>query len=51
MVATIFLLMVFTEKLWISISSKYNKTFGKQRAEDDVEDPPALVGTFKRYKN
>lgn len=50
MVAGIFLLMVYMEKLGTSVISKYNKHFGKDNT-DDVEDPAALVGTFKRYKN
>ena len=50
MVAGIFLLMVFMEKLGQTVMIKYHKRFGKSNA-DDVEDPAALVGTFKRYKN
>ena len=52
MVASIFLLMVFIEKMMTSAMARYQKRFGKNRNEDDVEaDPAALVGTFKRYKN
>ena len=49
MVAGIFLLMVYMEKFWTSVVTRYNKKFGNP--VDDVEDPAALVGTFKRYKN
>ena len=50
MVAGIFLLMVYMEKLANNILSRYQKRFGNP-TEEDVEDPAALVGTFKRYKN
>ena len=48
MVVTIFFLMIFIEKAWISMSDLYQKKVKK--VEEDVEDPAALVGTFKRYK-
>jgi hypothetical protein len=51
MVAFIFLLMVYTEKLFNGAVSKYHKRFGEPPTEMDAEDPAALVGTFKRYKN
>ncbi len=50
MVASIFLLMVYTEKLVDTLIARYHRRFGEV-PEDDVEDPAALVGTFKRYKN
>ena len=50
MVGGIFMLMIFVEKIWDSVMTAYQKKFGGYK-EDDVEDPAALVGTFKRYKN
>ena len=50
MVGIIFMLMIYLEKSWNYLSESYNKRFGEEK-EDDVEDPAALVGTFKRYKN
>ena len=50
MVGGIFMLMIFVEKIWDSVMTVYQKKFGGYK-EDDVEDPAALVGTFKRYKN
>ena len=50
MVGIIFMSMISVEKLWNSISDYYYKRFGDVQ-EDDEEDPAALVGTFKRYKN
>ena len=50
MVGGIFMLMIFLEKIWDSVMTVYQKKFGGYK-EDDVEDPAALVGTFKRYKN
>ena len=49
MVGTIFMLMIFVEKVCNGVSEVYQKKFGT--TEDDPEDPAALVGTFKRYKN
>ena len=53
MVASIFMLMVLTEKVIVSLHSRYHRKFGRLRGIDvDAEaDPAALVGTFKRYKN
>ena len=51
MVASIFVLMVYTEKVVLSLRTKYRKHFGGQEEEDVEADPAALVGTFKRYKN
>ena len=50
MVGIIFMIMIYVEKSVNSISDYYNKRFG-DGPEDDEEDPAALVGTFKRYKN
>ena len=50
MVATIFMVMIFLEKSWNMLIEYYNKRFGEEDV-DDAEDPAALVGTFKRYKN
>jgi len=50
MVGGIFFLMISLEKVLDNISTSYQKKFGDYK-EDDVEDPAALVGTFKRYKN
>ena len=50
MVGIIFMLMISVEKLWNSLSEYYYKRFGDEKEEDE-EDPAALVGTFKRYKN
>ncbi len=51
MVGFIFLLMVFMEKLFNGVVSKYHKRFGSRQTEIADEDPAKLVGTFKRYKN
>ena len=50
MVGIIFMIMIYVEKTVNSISEYYHKRFGDQEEEDE-EDPAALVGTFKRYKN
>ena len=50
MVATIFMVMISLEKTWNSLFEFYNKKFGDEKV-DDVEDPAALVGTFRQYKN
>ena len=50
MVGGIFMLMIFVEKICDQVMTAYQKKFGVYK-EDDVEDPAALVGTFKRYKN
>ena len=50
LVGIIFMLMISLEKAWNGLSDYYNKKFGEEK-EDDEEDPAALVGTFKRYKN
>ena len=50
MVATIFMAMISLEKIWNVALEYFNKRFGEENV-DDAEDPAALVGTFKRYKN
>ena len=50
MVGGIFFLMISIEKFLDNLSTSCQKKFGDYK-EDDVEDPAALVGTFKRYKN
>ena len=52
MVGAIFMLMIFVEKIWDQVMTAYQKKFGGYKENEyDVEDPAALVGTFKRYKN
>jgi len=48
MVMFLFLLMIGVEKVWDLLEDRYKQKFGKPEPE---EDPAALVGTFKRYKN
>lgn len=50
MMGIIFLLMVFLEKMIVSVATRFHKRFGKPEM-DPEDDPAALVGTFKRYKN
>ena len=50
MVAVIFMAMISLEKMWNLAFEFYNKRFGEENV-DDAEDPAALVGTFKQYKN
>ena len=50
MVGCIFFLMISIEKLFDNMVELYQKRFGDYK-EEDIEDPAALVGTFKRYKN
>ena len=49
LVCVLFMLMIYMEKLWTSAVEKLSDLCGKKR--EDEEDPAALVGTFKRYKN
>jgi len=49
MVAFLFLMMIAAEKVWDMMEEKYRKAFGIRQEQE--EDPAALVGTFKRYKN
>lgn len=48
-VAVLFFLMIFLEKIWTSTADKIHDVCG--RKPKDEENPAALVGTFKRYKN
>jgi hypothetical protein len=50
LVGGIFMLMIFVEKIWDRGMTVYQNKFGGDKSED-IEDPAALVGTFKRYKN
>ena len=50
MMGSIFLLLVYMEKAFDALATKYNQRFGAKSAQDE-ESPAALVGTFKRYKN
>jgi len=49
LVGFLFMGMIAIEKMWEFVETKYNEHFGI--VEEDEEDPAALVGTFKRYKN
>jgi len=52
MVATIFFIMIFVEKVCDSVNDIYQKKFHPEDQEDpEAVDPASLVGTFKRYKN
>ena len=48
-VAVLFFLMLFVEKVWNSTTDCIHDICG--RKPKDEENPAALVGTFKRYKN
>ena len=50
MVGIIFMLMIVFEKTCNCVTEFYQKRVGTYE-EEDAEDPAALVGTFKRYKN
>ncbi len=49
LVGILFLLMIYVEKAWASTTDRLHDLCG--RKPKDEEDPAALVGTFKRYKN
>eukprot|EP00096_Caligus_rogercresseyi_P006237 TRINITY_DN22539_c0_g1_i1.p1 TRINITY_DN22539_c0_g1~~TRINITY_DN22539_c0_g1_i1.p1 ORF type:complete len:121 (-),score=44.75 TRINITY_DN22539_c0_g1_i1:460-822(-) len=51
MVGLIFLVMISLEKVCDEVSIQYRRRWGAGEKNADVEDPAALVGTFKRYKN
>ncbi len=51
MMAFMFMLIVYAEKLIDFLSLGYRRYFSKKEEEDEEADPAALVGTFKRYKN
>ena len=50
MVGCLFFLMIAIDKILDFISEQWAKISGKEKAPDP-EDPAALVGSFKRYKN
>ena len=49
LVATLFLALVMVEKMWRKLVENYQACSGG--IVEQEEDPAALVGTFKRYKN
>lgn len=49
LVGLLFMLNIGLEILCDNITEKLTSIFGKKRVAD-VEDPAALVGSFKRYK-
>jgi len=49
LVGILFMLMIYLEKLRTAVFDKMSEWCGKKKK--DEEDPAALVGTFKRYKN
>jgi len=49
LVAFLFMIMIGLEKIYDKLEERYNKAFGQPEPQE--EDPAALVGTFKRYKN
>ncbi len=49
LVGVLFMLLIYTEKAWAATSDRLHDYCG--RKPKDEEDPAALVGTFKRYKN
>ena len=49
MVAFLFLTLVLLEKMWKKLVEKYQAVYGGMIEQE--QDPAALVGTFKRYKN
>ena len=50
MVAALFFLMIVVDKVMEWLGEQWSKLFGGDK-NDDPEDPAALVGSFKRYKN
>lgn len=52
LVGIIFMLMIFVEKMWDRMTSAIHRRMGGiAPIALDSENPAALVGTFKRYKN
>jgi len=49
LVGVLFMLMIYTEKLWTKTIDKLSDICGKKKIQE--ESPADLVGTFKRYKN
>ena len=50
MVGILFFLMIAVEQTFDWIISKLKEVVGRKKISDP-EDPAALVGSFKRYKN
>ena len=50
MVGVLFFCMVAVDKAREFLGEQWTKLFGREKVEDP-EDPAALVGSFKRYKN
>jgi len=50
MVGILFFLMIAVEQTFEWLGNQMSKIFGSKKSED-AEDPAALVGSFKRYKN
>ena len=51
LVGLLFFLMIAVELCTDWVLNKVSEKCGKNRSSEDVEDPAALVGSFKRYKN
>ena len=51
MVGVLFFLMVAIELSMEWAINKASEICCKKKGDGDVEDPAALVGSFKRYKN
>lgn len=51
LVGIIFFAMVTMETMMVRVSEFCQKKFCRKDQPDEEEDPAALVGTFKRYKN
>ena len=50
MVGILFFLMIAVEQTMDWMGNQMSKMFGSKKSKDP-EDPAALVGSFKRYKN
>lgn len=50
MVGLLFFLMIAIETTFDWLGNQWTKCFGNKKVKDP-EDPAALVGSFKRYKN
>ena len=50
LVGVLFFLMIAVEQAFEWLGNQCSKTFGSKSSKDP-EDPAALVGSFKRYKN
>ena len=51
MVGILFFLMIAVERTFEWLGNQISKIFGFRKKSKDPEDPAALVGSFKRYKN